>query len=156
MKKNRLTIFIIIAMALGVIVGYMVHVNSSPEYIKKFADNIKLLTTIFLRLVQMIIAPLVFCTLVVGIAKLGDLKSVGRVGGKAMLWFVSASLVSLLLGLLLVNLFQPGGYLITVQRPHRKERLQHHQVERPLKDVGFPRLSVWHANRVPVLYLDVK
>ena len=95
MKKNRLTIFIIIAMALGVIVGYMVHVNSSPEYIKKFADNIKLLTTIFLRLVQMIIAPLVFCTLVVGIAKLGDLKSVGRVGGKAMLWFVSASLVSL-------------------------------------------------------------
>jgi Na+/H+-dicarboxylate symporter len=56
----------------------------------------------------MIIAPLVFCTLVVGIAKLGDLKTVGRVGGKALLWFVSASLVSLLLGMFLVNLFQPG------------------------------------------------
>jgi Na+/H+-dicarboxylate symporter len=56
----------------------------------------------------MIIAPLVFCTLVVGIAKLGDLKSVGRVGGKALLWFVSASLVSLLLGMVLVNIFQPG------------------------------------------------
>jgi Na+/H+-dicarboxylate symporter len=77
--------------------------------IKKFSDNIKLLTTIFLRLVQMIIAPLVFCTLVVGIAKLGDLKTVGRVGGKALLWFVTASLVSLLLGLVLVNFFQPGA-----------------------------------------------
>jgi Na+/H+-dicarboxylate symporter len=46
----------------------------------------------------MIIAPLVFSTLVVGIAKLGDLKTVGRVGGKALLWFISASLASLLLG----------------------------------------------------------
>ncbi|MBV4356942.1 dicarboxylate/amino acid:cation symporter [Pinibacter aurantiacus] len=73
-----------------------------------FATNIKLLTVIFLRLVQMIIAPLVFCTLVVGIAKLGDLKTVGRVGGKALLWFVTASLVSLLIGLVYVNVFQPG------------------------------------------------
>jgi len=64
---------------------------------------------IFLFLVQMIIAPLVFCTLVVGIAKLGDLKTVGRVGGKALLWFVSASLISLLLGMLIVNLAQPGA-----------------------------------------------
>ena len=84
---------------------------SSADFIKKFSENIKLLTTIFLRLVQMIIAPLVFCTLVVGIAKLGDLKTVGRVGGKALLWFVSASLVSLLLGMFLVNLFQPGHAL---------------------------------------------
>src|SRR4030095_15343881 len=79
-KGNRLTIYILIAMVLGVIVGYIVHTNSSPEFIKKFSSNIKLLTTIFLRLVQMIIAPLVFSTLVVGIAKLGDLKTVGRVG----------------------------------------------------------------------------
>ena len=57
----------------------------------------------------MIIAPLVFSTLVVGIAKLGDIKTVGRVGGKAMLWFISASLMSLLLGMLLVNIFQPGA-----------------------------------------------
>jgi Na+/H+-dicarboxylate symporter len=56
----------------------------------------------------MIIAPLVFSTLVVGIAKLGDLKTVGRVGGKAMLWFITASLVSLLIGLVLVNIFKPG------------------------------------------------
>lgn len=95
-------------MLLGVITGYIVNTQSSPEFIDKFATNIKLLTTIFLRLVMMIIAPLVFSTLVVGIAKLGDLKSVGRVGGKALLWFVSASLMSLLLGMLLVNFFQPG------------------------------------------------
>jgi len=107
-RKNRLTVLIVAAMALGVAIGYIVHKSGSADSIKKFSDNIKLLTTIFLRLVQMIIAPLVFCTLVVGIAKLGDLKTVGRVGGKALLWFISASLVSLLLGMFLVNLFQPG------------------------------------------------
>ena len=108
MKQNRLTIYILIAMVLGIAVGYIVHTQSSADTIKKFSDNIRLLTKIFLFLVQMIIAPLVFCTLVVGIAKLGDLKTVGRVGGKALLWFVSASLASLLLGMLMVNLSQPG------------------------------------------------
>lgn len=107
-KGNRLTIFILIAMALGVLVGYIVHDQATPEFIKSFSTNVKLLTTIFLRLVQMIIAPLVFSTLVVGIAKLGDLKTVGRVGGKALLWFITASLASLLLGMVLVNLFKPG------------------------------------------------
>lgn len=107
-KSNRLTLYIVVAMIAGVILGYFVHKNAAPETIQSFSKNLKLLTTIFLRLVQMIIAPLVFSTLVVGIAKLGDLKTVGRVGGKALLWFVSASLVSLLLGMLLVNLFQPG------------------------------------------------
>ncbi len=106
--KNRLTLYIVIAMALGIIAGYFVHEYASPDFIKDFSVKIKLLATIFLRMVQMIIAPIVFATLVVGIAKLGDLKTVGRVGGKAMLWFVSASLISLLLGLLLVNLTQPG------------------------------------------------
>jgi Na+/H+-dicarboxylate symporter len=95
-------------MLLGAILGYIINKNYDAIYIEKFAKNIKLLTTIFLRLVQMIIAPLVFTTLVVGIAKLGDLKTVGRVGGKAMLWFVTASLVSLLIGLVLVNIFKPG------------------------------------------------
>lgn len=107
-KSNRLTFYIIIAMIAGVILGYFVHDNASAETIQGFSKNLKLFTTIFLRLVQMIIAPLVFSTLVVGIAKLGDLKTVGRVGGKALLWFISASLVSLLLGMLLVNIFQPG------------------------------------------------
>jgi Na+/H+-dicarboxylate symporter len=108
-RSNRLTIYIVIAMVAGIILGYFIHTGSSPEFIKSFSTNIRLLTTIFLRLVQMIIAPLVFSTLVVGIAKLGDLKTVGRVGGKAMLWFISASLVSLLLGMVLVNLLKPGA-----------------------------------------------
>ncbi|MEO5942397.1 MAG: cation:dicarboxylase symporter family transporter, partial [Ferruginibacter sp.] len=107
-KSSRLTLYIVLAMILGILVGYVINKNTSPEFIASFAPKIKLLATIFLRLVQMIIAPLVFATLVVGIAKLGDLKTVGRVGGKAMLWFVSASLVSLLLGLILVNITKPG------------------------------------------------
>jgi len=113
--NNRLTIYILIAMAAGIAIGYWVYVAASPAFAQSFADNIKLLTKIFLNLVQMIIAPLVFSTLVVGIAKLGDLKTVGRVGGKALLWFVSASLTSLLLGMVLVNFFQPGkGIDLTV------------------------------------------
>jgi Na+/H+-dicarboxylate symporter len=107
-KNNRLTLYILISMVLGIVVGYFIHENASPGFIKNFEPKIKLLTTIFLRLVQMIIAPIVFATLVVGIAKLGDLKTVGRVGGKAMLWFITASLVSLLLGLLLVTITKPG------------------------------------------------
>jgi Na+/H+-dicarboxylate symporter len=76
--------------------------------LKSILEYLSILTDIFLRLIKMIIAPLVFSTLVVGVAKLGDLKAVGRIGGKTMLWFISASFVSLLLGCLLVNLFEPG------------------------------------------------
>ncbi len=108
-NKNRLTIYILVAMVLGAAVGYFIYKDAGTDFRNDFANNIKLLSTIFLRLVQMIIAPLVFSTLVVGIAKLGDIKSVGRVGGKALLWFISASLVSLMLGMLLVNIFQPGA-----------------------------------------------
>ena len=107
-KKSRLTLWILVAMVLGIIAGYIVHENYPAETRTAFADNVKLLTTIFLRMVQMIIAPIVFATLVVGIAKLGDMKTVGRVGGKAMIWFITASLVSLGLGLILVNITQPG------------------------------------------------
>ncbi len=67
-----------------------------------------LLADVFLRLIKMIVAPLVFTTLVVGVARLGDIRSVGRIGGKTLLWFLCASLLSLLLGMVLVNLFQPG------------------------------------------------
>ncbi|HEX4372666.1 MAG TPA: dicarboxylate/amino acid:cation symporter [Puia sp.] len=108
MKKINLTGWILIAMILGILAGYIVHEKTSAAFITKFSENIKLLTKIFLFLVQMIIAPLVFSTLVVGIAKLGNLKKVGRVGGKAFLWFISASFVSLLLGMMLVNFFHPG------------------------------------------------
>ena len=110
-QKNKLTISIILAMIVGIVVGYIVHINTSKEFIESFSKNIKLLSNIFIRLVQMIIAPLVFSTLVVGIAKLGDLKSVGRVGGKSLLWFVSASLMSLLIGMILVNILEPGKYI---------------------------------------------
>jgi Na+/H+-dicarboxylate symporter len=108
-KKSKLTLYIVIAMILGIIAGYIVNQNYTAPTAKAFADNIKLLTTIFLRLVQMIIAPIVLATLVTGIAKLGDMKTVGRVGGKSMLWFITASLISLGLGLILVNIFQPGA-----------------------------------------------
>ena len=111
-NRNQLTIFILLGMFAGVLLGYIVHKNASPAYITKFSSNIKLLTTIFLHLVQMIISPLVFTTLVVGIAKLGDLKTVGRVGGKALLWFVTASLASLLIGMVLVNYFHPGTAIV--------------------------------------------
>lgn len=74
----------------------------------KKLEPFSLIADIFLRLIKMIVAPLVFTTLVVGVARLGDMKSVGRIGGKTLLWFFSASFVSLLLGMMLVNLFKPG------------------------------------------------
>ncbi len=74
----------------------------------KKMEPFSLFADIFLRLIKMIVAPLVLCTLIVGVAKLGDINSVGRIGGKTMLWFISASLLSLLLGLILVNIFKPG------------------------------------------------
>src|SRR5215212_2995520 len=110
-KGNRLTFFIILAMLLGAATGYLVFNNGSAEFKTDFSKNVKLLSSIFIRLVQMIIAPLVFTTLVVGISKLGDLKTVGRVGGKAILWFITASLISLLIGLVLVNYLKPGSYI---------------------------------------------
>ncbi|KAA2224322.1 dicarboxylate/amino acid:cation symporter [Chryseobacterium sediminis] len=105
--QNKLFIAIIIALLVGVGIGGIVHVKY-PENAEPFAKNIKLLGTVFIRLVQMIIAPLVFTTLVVGIAKMSDIKMIGRVGTKAMLWFISASLVSLFIGLILVNWLEPG------------------------------------------------
>jgi Na+/H+-dicarboxylate symporter len=109
MRTQRLTTWIFIAMIAGIVVGYMCNqLIPDPKTAKTVAGYVSLLTEIFLRLIKMIIAPLVFSTLVVGIAHIGDSKSVGRVGLKALGWFVCASLVSLLLGLLLVNLMKPG------------------------------------------------
>ncbi len=106
--KNNLTFQILIAMVLGGILGIFIHNNLSAEGAKEFSGYIKLLATVFIRLVQMIISPLVFSTLVVGIAKLGDIKTVGRIGGKAMGWFFTASFVSLLIGMFWVNVLTPG------------------------------------------------
>jgi Na+/H+-dicarboxylate symporter len=105
--RSFLTIYILLAMLLGAILGSIIH-TYYPHLAANFSKNIKLLATIFIRLVQMIIAPLVFTTLVVGIAKLGDIRAVGRIGGKALAWFFSASLVSLLIGMFWVNFLQPG------------------------------------------------
>ncbi|MBW8897008.1 MAG: dicarboxylate/amino acid:cation symporter, partial [Massilia sp.] len=97
---------ILLGLALGIVVGYFA--NVTLEKPADFADTMSLVTTLFLRLIKMIIAPLVFSTLVVGIAKMGDAKEVGRIGIKALGWFVIASILSLTLGLVLVNLFRPG------------------------------------------------
>ncbi|WP_343707112.1 dicarboxylate/amino acid:cation symporter [Flavobacterium sp.] len=105
---SGLTGQIIIAMVLGAILGIILHNTISPEAAQAFSGKIKMLATIFIRLVQMIISPLVFSTLVVGIAKLGDIKTVGRIGGKAIGWFFTASFISLLIGLFYVNILQPG------------------------------------------------
>ena len=105
---GNLTVQILIAMVLGASLGIFIHANYEVAFAKEFSDKIKILATVFIRLVQMIISPLVFTTLVVGIAKLGDVKTVGRVGGKALGWFFSASFVSLLVGLFWVNILKPG------------------------------------------------
>ncbi|MFM6953763.1 MAG: dicarboxylate/amino acid:cation symporter, partial [Sphingobacteriaceae bacterium] len=157
MQKNKLTLFIFIALVVGVVAGYLLNVNWIGQYndqiakadkqattlevqlakttdtttvayqamktarkeqlsIRKENETIRdkklepftLLSDIFLRLIKMIVAPLVFTTLVVGVAKVGDIKAVGRIGGKTMLWFLSATLLSLALGMVLVNIFRPG------------------------------------------------
>jgi Na+/H+-dicarboxylate symporter len=105
---SNLTVQILIAMIIGAFIGIYVHNNYSVESAKEFSGYIKMLATVFIRLVQMIISPLVFTTLVVGIAKLGDIKAVGRIGGKALGWFFTASLISLLIGMFWVNLLHPG------------------------------------------------
>lgn len=106
--KNRITLYILVAMIAGATLGAIIHTSCDQATALNFSTYIKLLATIFIRLVQMIIAPLVFTTLVVGIAKLGDINSVGRIGGKALAWFFSASFISLILGLVWVNFLKPG------------------------------------------------
>ncbi|KGF81093.1 C4-dicarboxylate ABC transporter [Massilia sp. JS1662] len=105
-KRNRLTTWILVGLVLGIAAGYIAHTSLADP--KGFADTMSLITTLFLRLIKMIIAPLVFSTLVVGIAKMGDASEVGRIGVKALGWFIIASILSLTLGLILVNLFRPG------------------------------------------------
>ena len=112
MRSQRLTALILGGMVLGIAVGYILNLTlPDAQTAKTVAGYISLITDIFLRLIKMIIAPLVFTTLVAGIAHMGDTATVGRIGLKAMGWFVAASLVSLLLGLLMVNLLRPGDNL---------------------------------------------
>src|SRR5438128_147592 len=119
-RKLPAAVVILIAMVLGIAAGYMVFVGfPDKKTAAQIAGYISIISDVFLRLIKMLIAPLVFSTLVVGIAHMGDAASVGRVFGKALGWFVTASLVSLVLGLVLANLLQPG-----------------HDIGLPLPDIG--------------------
>ncbi|MFZ2995242.1 dicarboxylate/amino acid:cation symporter [Sphingobium sp.] len=115
--RNRLTAFILTGMVLGVIVGFVANlwVGGDETLAKQVAGYFHLLADIFLHLIKMIIAPLVFSTLVAGIAHMGDSAALGRIGGRALAWFIIASLISLTLGLIFVNFFQPGAGLNLVR-----------------------------------------
>jgi Na+/H+-dicarboxylate symporter len=109
---NRLfTVILVAAMVLGIGVGWACHEGLTAEQIKQVAAGLGVVTTMFLNLIKMIISILVFTTLVCGIAHMEDAASVGRIGAKTMGWFISASLVSLLIGLVMVHLIQPGSGL---------------------------------------------
>jgi Na+/H+-dicarboxylate symporter len=115
---NRNFVYVMVGLVLGVVLGIASY-YSFPDRATAFevAKYMSLVSTIFLKLIKMIIGPLVFSTLVVGIGHMGDAATVGRVGAKTMAWFICASIVSLLLGLVMVNLLQPGvGIVIADQR----------------------------------------
>ncbi|WP_369026810.1 dicarboxylate/amino acid:cation symporter [Qipengyuania sp. RANM35] len=106
---RKLTLYILIGMILGVIVGQVMHLTMDAAVVKdQVAPWLKLLSDIFLNLIKMLVAPLVLSTIVVGIAHMGDSAALGRIGVRALLWFITASLISIGLGLVMVNLFQPG------------------------------------------------
>ena len=105
---NRFTMFVLGAMLLGLIVGWQCNLHLDPAQQAALAANLKIATDIFLRLIKMIIAPLVLSTLIVGIAHMGDTASLGRAGAKTMAWFISASIVSLALGAIIVTILKPG------------------------------------------------
>ncbi len=117
---RRLTLYILIGMVLGVVAGWLVFTfipkgsvtiwpfgvegDLKDIYLKTFG----LLSSIFLNLIKMLVAPLILSTIVVGIAHMGDSAALGRIGFRAITWFILASLISIGLGLVMVNFFQPG------------------------------------------------
>ena len=106
---NRLFgLLMILAMAAGVAAGWACHAYLAPADAKAAVETFGVITDVFLRLIRMVIAPLVFATLVAGIAHMEDAAAVGRIGVKALFWFVFSSLVSLGIGLVVVRLLQPG------------------------------------------------
>ncbi|MBT9470489.1 MAG: dicarboxylate/amino acid:cation symporter [Pseudomonadota bacterium] len=109
--NRRFAMLIVMSMILGVGVGWACNQFLDPAQAARAADGLSLVTDVFLRLIKMIIAPLVFTTLVAGIAHMENAAAVGRIGVKTMGWFIGASLVSLLLGLMMVHLLQPGAGL---------------------------------------------
>ena len=135
--KNRLASYILWAMILGIGFGWLINqkmINIDTSYIS-------LISTLFLRAVKMIIAPLVFSTLVVGIAQMGTGRAIGRVGIKAMLWFMSASVISLFLGLILAHFFEPGRHAGGLILPNSSQILAGQEkmasLAQGVKDAGF-------------------
>ena len=110
---RKLTLWILAGMVLGVVAGYIAHVAfaDNPKNMEYAVKSFNLLSGIFLNLVKMLVAPLIMSTIVVGIAHMGDSAALGRIGFRAITWFIIASLLSIGLGLILVNLFQPGAGL---------------------------------------------
>jgi Na+/H+-dicarboxylate symporter len=107
--QRRFIRFVLAAMASGIAAGLLIHqLLPDPAQVKPIADGLSIATDVFLRLIRMIIAPLVFSTLVVGVAHMGDAAAIGRIGARTIGWFIAASLVSLTLGLIMVSLLQPG------------------------------------------------
>ena len=108
--ERRLTLFILIGLVAGIATGLALHgaYPAADPTLATFADYLKLIPDVFLKLIKMIIAPLIMATIVTGIAGMGDSTALGRIGIKAMAWFIIAGLVSLAIGLVLVNLFEPG------------------------------------------------
>jgi len=147
----RLAVYILIAMVLGILFGYLVNqklLNIDMSYIGLLSD-------LFLRAIKMIIAPLVFATLTVGIAQMGGGAGVGRVGLKALSWFVTASIISLFLGLLFATLFHPGvdsGFsaLTADQIAAGKSRLD--DFTKGVHDSGF--VSFVKSQVIPTSFID--
>ncbi len=110
---SNLTVQIAIGMVIGLVVGVITHMMTAGNsaLAAQVADYFHLLADIFLHLIKMIIAPLVFATLVSGIAHMRDTAALGRIGGRALAWFILASLLSLSIGMIYVNILEPGAGL---------------------------------------------
>ncbi len=108
---NKLTLYIAIGMVLGLVTGVVMNmlIGSDAETAKQVGGYFHLLADVFLHLIKMIIAPLVFATLVSGIAHMHDSTVLGRIGGRAIAWFIIAALISLSIGMVFANLLQPGA-----------------------------------------------
>jgi Na+/H+-dicarboxylate symporter len=121
--SRSLMLAMIVAMILGLLAGVAANWLLAPQQTVQLADGLSIITTIFLRLIRMIVAPLVLTTLTVGIARMESVAEIGRIGVRTIVWFIAASLLSLSLGLVLVDLLQPGsGFapthaLIAAQHP---------------------------------------
>ena len=111
--KLNITWKIFIGMTLGIIVGFILNktYQNNPDSLNSASTYLNLLSKIFLRMIKMIIGPLIFSILTVGIAKLGDFKLVGRIGAKTLGYFYFATLLSLLTGLIAVNILRPGSMM---------------------------------------------